>query len=455
MSRWICGFWAAAALAAATPAQAADVTTDPYPGVRHVVRTAGTPAVRAHVVVIDLTSAEIALHATTPDRRGQKPSAWAAAVGAQVAIGGDLFDPTGYRPAGLAMGDGTLWPGSADDDRAAMLMWDEQTRRARVVPAGDVVAAAPAGVTQVVSGRPMVLEAGSVPATFVCSDADAIPCVRAPRAAVGLDSAGTRLVLVVVDGWSATSAGMTAAEVGALLAGFGADDGFLLDGGGSAALFVQGEGGVVSRPSDGVERAVANHLGVVYGAQPPGALVGFIREGDIFDATKGISPATVRLDDGQTTMTLATPADQRGRYSFTGLRPRLWCVSVTAAGYHPASKCKQVVSNTTEFNSIAMVRDTVPIDAAVPDAARPDAAVRDGGSGGKDGGGGGDGGGSGGGDGGSSGGGEGGGCGCRVGQGPGAGTGAGTGTGTGFLVVCGVGLGWGMLRARRRGRVKP
>ena len=43
---------------------------------------------------------------------------------------------------------------------------------------------------------------------------------------------------------------------------FGVSDAINLDGGGSTALYIEGEGGVVNRPSDRFERVVANHLGV-------------------------------------------------------------------------------------------------------------------------------------------------------------------------------------------------
>src|SRR5690606_19352298 len=54
----------------------------------------------------------------------------------------------------------------------------------------------------------------------------------------------------------------TCAELAALMAELGAWQAINLDGGGSSALFVEGRG-VINRPSDGAERAVANHLAIV------------------------------------------------------------------------------------------------------------------------------------------------------------------------------------------------
>ena len=64
---------------------------------------------------------------------------------------------------------------------------------------------------------------------------------------------------------AATSAGSQlsneGAELATLLKGLGAYNAANLDGGGSSAMYVAGQG-VVNRPSDGTERVVANHLAV-------------------------------------------------------------------------------------------------------------------------------------------------------------------------------------------------
>jgi phosphodiester glycosidase len=88
----------------------------------------------------------------------------------------------------------------------------------------------------------------------------------APRTAAGLNQAGTRLYLLVVDGRSAKSSGLTLAELSALLGRVGASDGVNLDGGGSSTIAVRGPGRsaatVQNKPSDGAERKVANGIGV-------------------------------------------------------------------------------------------------------------------------------------------------------------------------------------------------
>jgi hypothetical protein len=86
----------------------------------------------------------------------------------------------------------------------------------------------------------------------------------APRTAAGVSGDGRRLFLAVADGRSERSAGLTVAELAALMAEAGADGAVNLDGGGSSALVTRTGGRAVVRnePSDGAERAVANGIGV-------------------------------------------------------------------------------------------------------------------------------------------------------------------------------------------------
>ncbi|WP_218005234.1 phosphodiester glycosidase family protein [Actinomadura macra] len=92
----------------------------------------------------------------------------------------------------------------------------------------------------------------------------------APRTAAGVSGDGRHLSLLVVDGRSAKSGGLTVAELAALLEETGADDGINLDGGGSTTFAArrgdESEVTVRNTPSDGAERAVANGIGVFTGS---------------------------------------------------------------------------------------------------------------------------------------------------------------------------------------------
>ncbi|TDC59358.1 phosphodiester glycosidase family protein [Actinomadura sp. GC306] len=90
----------------------------------------------------------------------------------------------------------------------------------------------------------------------------------APRTAAGFGRGGHRMYLVVADGRSAESGGLTLAELADLLAKAGADDAVNLDGGGSSTFVARslGEDAVTVRntPSAGAQRAVANGIGVFH-----------------------------------------------------------------------------------------------------------------------------------------------------------------------------------------------
>jgi hypothetical protein len=129
-----------------------------------------------------------------------------------------------------------------------------------------------------------------------------------------------------------------------------------------------------------VEVPVANQLGVLFGPQPPGTLVGFIRVRDVFNGAN-ISGAKVVLDSGEMD---TVGAD--GLYTFPGLPPRYTCATASATGYHPGTACKQVLSGMMVYNSIALFPDSDFIDAG---PGQPDGggAAADAGGGGVDGGG--------------------------------------------------------------------
>ena len=98
-------------------------------------------------------------------------------------------------------------------------------------------------VVESVGGHPVLLRGGQ-PA--VPDIDDSFTRARHPRSLVGWNPAG-EVVLVTVDGGRADASGMTLGEAAAVLAGFGATDGFGFDH--SAATFVAG-GEVQNRPVD-------------------------------------------------------------------------------------------------------------------------------------------------------------------------------------------------------------
>lgn len=121
-----------------------------------------------------------------------------------------------------------------------------------------------------VGGAGRLLEGGR-PATARWSRWGAFATSRHPRTAIAWN--GTRHWLVTVDGRrSGWSSGMSFAELADFLLSLGARDAMNLDGGGSTAMWVDGQG-VVNRPSDASgERAVGSALLLVdRGARAPTA----------------------------------------------------------------------------------------------------------------------------------------------------------------------------------------
>ncbi len=112
-------------------------------------------------------------------------------------------------------------------------------------PAGDLLQAGPALVA---GGLPLVGE-GTDPEGFSAGsgqfDSD-ITAGRHPRAALGVDD--HRLLAVATEGRSPDEAGLTLAELAALMAGLGARSAINLDGGGSTSLVVAGR--LVNRPRE-------------------------------------------------------------------------------------------------------------------------------------------------------------------------------------------------------------
>jgi exopolysaccharide biosynthesis protein len=174
---------------------------------------------------------------------------------------------------------------------------------------------------------------------------------------------GNTLWLAVVDGWQTGSTGLTASELASFLRDRGAGMAMALDGGSSSTMVL--DGNVISSPSDGVERTVANHLAIKYGQLPKGELYGLICKDSVINCStdvpnRKLSGATVTLDDGRQQVT-----DSTGAYDFLNVTARLACVTVKKTGYLTKTQCKQVAPGQINYNSVALYAGTDPPDAGV------------------------------------------------------------------------------------------
>lgn len=236
---------------------AIDIVTRPYPCVEHLHRR--SPGTDAHVVVVDLTCGQIDVVATRPQGNHSTVSTFATEYGAQIAINANFFE---QGPCGVAMGDGELWRSAYMDRCGASVAFAPSDDRTRVLftDTWEFPRMSPTRwARQVVTGWPTLLREGSV----VFEPEEPIGMYRYhPRTAIGATPGGQHLVIAVIDGRRSGLPGATSLDMIPLMEEFGVSDAINLDGGGSSALFIEREGGVVNRPSDRIERAVANHLGV-------------------------------------------------------------------------------------------------------------------------------------------------------------------------------------------------
>lgn len=332
----------ALAAAPARPAAAADTWTEPYPGIKHLHRVSSTPN-RIHVVLVDLERADLRVRATRSADRKRTVSAFAEKLGCQVAINGDFFSYDGYPTIGLAIGGGEVWPGSRDGALEGFIAVGRDNR-AELSPPAEIVDPPAEWMSEVVSGRPLIVDGGVALETTDCGPHF---CARHPRTGVGISADGKTLILATIDGRTSLSVGATTKELGGLMAEMGAWRAINLDGGGSTTMYVAAEGGVVNAPSDGAERVVANHLAVCV-VPPFGTLKGFVRDGDVYQGANLVG-ATVTVSTGQSATT-----GEDGLYVIADVPRGDVTITATLPGYAAAMRTVYVTAADTTWGSLAL-----------------------------------------------------------------------------------------------------
>lgn len=236
-----------------------------------IVRQSPRPLV-IHVVTIDLKAGGIKSLVTAGDPDQARPlsakttSQFLADSGMQIAINGDAFTPwqdlgpLGYSPhpgervspLGFAASRGTVY--HQDTDEQPTLYIYQNNKASMNALTGKVYNA--------VSGFKLLVWNGDAVSGLNSSDLD-------PRTAVGLNRAGNKLIIIVVDGrQSGYSEGVTEAELAQLMLEQRVYSAMNMDGGGSSTLVIEGENGepeILNSPIHqgipGNERPVGNHLG--------------------------------------------------------------------------------------------------------------------------------------------------------------------------------------------------
>ena len=248
---------------------------------------------RGLVATVDLADARVEpvvdgklAHATDPkaEARLEATDVWAKRLDVTLAINANYFgvlnqsavDKAVHRYTkdaeadivGLSVSDGMVISPAREfeglGDPALVITRDRHARVGRVASAEVrdawmAVAGVGKSETDSTAGTPLVEHGMNHGAT-----ARIEPTKRHPRTVVGVDAAGTKLIILVIDGrqkdWSV---GATLPEAAGWMIERGATDAVNLDGGGSSALVFRPAGGAAmqNKPSDGSFRPVANHLG--------------------------------------------------------------------------------------------------------------------------------------------------------------------------------------------------
>jgi Phosphodiester glycosidase len=213
-----------------------------------------------HVTRVDLTNQEIAVFGTRESDKGTRVSDFGKKYKALAAINGDYFDER-FNPIGKTTGPCGAWEGVKLSKREALLaIGDDEATLVRQTEV-DPKSPAPKWADAAISGWPALIVKCAALSSAKLPGSDAFTRAPHPRTAVGLSKDRKTLYLVVADGRRADVPGMTLAQLGAFMADeLDACWAMNLDGGGSSAMWVRDR--IISRPSDGTERPVANHLGV-------------------------------------------------------------------------------------------------------------------------------------------------------------------------------------------------
>ena len=190
----------------------------------------------------------------------QTPSEIASSVGAALAINGDYY---GFRETGIVIRNGVVYRDEGARQGAViyldgtMEVYDETSTTAQEL--------LDAGAWITLSFGPALVDNGAVVEGIEDVEVDTNVGNHSiqgdqPRTAIGMISAN-HYILVVVDGRSSESAGVTLPELAALMLELGAMEAYNLDGGGSSTMVSEGE--LVNDPlGKGTERGTSDILWV-------------------------------------------------------------------------------------------------------------------------------------------------------------------------------------------------
>ncbi|MCC6747733.1 MAG: phosphodiester glycosidase family protein [Deltaproteobacteria bacterium] len=224
-----------------------------------------------HVLRVDL--ARLRIVQTDPSKVLQRSAAAFAKATSALAVANSNFyvDAAKGPPVGLLVGAGVVAQNAVrwyqPPTFTASLGFRRQDGLADAFDSLNLLhGPAPRCFTDVFTGSEWAVRGGVVPASSTSTDAGLF--ARHPRTVIGLSRDRRYAFVFVTQGRNVPvgAQGYTvvgAASVGHVALEYGAWDAVNLDGGGSSKLWVLALGGLKNSPTDGQERLVAYHLGVV------------------------------------------------------------------------------------------------------------------------------------------------------------------------------------------------
>ena len=170
----------------------------------------------------------------------EKTSAIAAEVNAILAINGDYY---GSRERGFVMRNGVTYRESSMGYEALAILEDGSFLTAQEDDVS-LAALAEAGAVHVLSFGPALVKNGEIAVT--AEDEVGKAMADNPRTAIGM-IAPCHYVLIVSDGRTRESEGLTLLQLAEFMQGLGVETGYNLDGGGSSTMVFMGQ--VVNNPT--------------------------------------------------------------------------------------------------------------------------------------------------------------------------------------------------------------
>lgn len=206
------------------------------------MRVENTTVYVADVQIADISLLKTALAGNTYARNlTETTSVQAANAGAILAINGDYY---GAQERGYVLRNGVLYRASAQSGTDALVIGADGSFR--IINEGETSAdtLVREGAWQVLTFGPALINGGQV--TVSSSDEIGRAMTSNPRTAIGQISEGHYL-LVVSDGRTKESAGLSLRQLAELMQSLGAQVAYNLDGGGSSTMVFQGR--VVNNPT--------------------------------------------------------------------------------------------------------------------------------------------------------------------------------------------------------------